>query len=66
MNRQKTFLLTLVIVGLGSFLLYYQYWIIDHLNTINLVIWTLFVGILFVFQTIIGHSIFEYERKKYT
>ncbi len=66
MNRQKTFLLTLAIVGLGSLFLYYQYWIIDHSNTINLVIWTLFVSILFVSQTIIGHSIFEHERKKYT
>jgi RsiW-degrading membrane proteinase PrsW (M82 family) len=65
MNRQKTFLLTVIIVGLGSFFLYYQYWKIDHSNSINLVIWTLFVGIIFVSQTMIGYSIFEHERKKY-
>lgn len=65
MNKQKTFLLTLVIVGLGSFFLYIQYWSIEHSDSIDLVIWTLIVGILFVSQTLIGYSLFEYERKKY-
>ena len=66
MNKQKTFLLTLVIVGLGSFFLYIQYWSIEHSKAVELWLWTLIVGILFVFQTLIGHSLFEYERKKYT
>ena len=65
MNKKKTFLLTLVIVGLGLFFLYIQYWSIEHSDSIDLVIWTLIVGILFVSQTLIGHSLFEYERKKY-
>ena len=65
MNKQKTLLLTLLIVGFGSLFLYYQYWTIDQSSTTNLIIWTLIVGILFVSQTIIGHSIFEHERKKY-
>ena len=65
MNKQKTFLLTLAIVGIGSFFLYYQYWTINHSDSIDLVIWTIIVVILFVFQTIIGHSLFEHERKKY-
>lgn len=66
MNKQKTFLLTLLIVGLGSFFLYIQYWSIKHNNPIDLVTWTLIVGILFVSQIFVGHSIFEYERKKYS
>ena len=65
MNKQKTLLLTIIIVGLGSLYLYYQYWIIDQSSSMNPVIWTLIVGILFVSQTMIGHSIFEHERKKY-
>ena len=66
MDKQKTFLLTLVIVGLGSFFLYIQYWSIGYSDSIDLVIWTLIVGILFVALTVIGYSVFEYERKKYT
>jgi len=66
MNKQKTFLLTLVIVGLGSFFLYIQYWSIGSSDSIDLVIWTLIVGILFVALTLIGYSVFEHERKKYT
>lgn len=65
MNKQKTFLLTLIIVGLGSFFLFYQYWAIGPSDSINLVIWTLIVCIVFVSLTMIGHSLFEYERKKY-
>jgi len=66
MNSKKTFLLTLAIVGLGSFFLYIQYWSIDRCMAIELWFWTLIVGILFVALTLIGHSVFEYERKKYT
>jgi len=66
MNRQKTFLLTLAIVGVGSFFLYIQYWSIDRCMAIELWFWTLIVGILFVTLTLIGYSVFEYERKKYT
>jgi len=63
MNKQKTFLLTLAIVGLGSFFLYTQHWSIKE--PMDSLIWTLIVGILFVVQTIIGYNLFEYERKKY-
>ena len=66
MNSKKTLLLTLVIVGLGSFFLYIQYWSIDCCEAIELWLWTLIVGILFVVLTLIGYSMFEYERKKYT
>ena len=66
MNKQKTFLLTLLIAGAGSFFLYSRYWSINGCKVIDLSIWTLIVGILFVSQVLIGHSIFEYERKKYT
>ena len=66
MDKQKTFLLTLLIAGLGSFFLYIWYWSISGFKVMDLSIWTLIVVILFVFQVLIGHSIFEYERKKYT
>ena len=65
MDKQKTFLLTLLIVGLGSFFLYSRYWSISYFKVMDLSIWTLIVGILFVSQVLIGHYIFEYERKKY-
>jgi hypothetical protein len=65
MNKQKSFLLSLIIVGLGSFYLYFQYWSVEHLGTIEFLFWTLFVGVLFASQTLIGYSVFEYERKKY-
>ena len=66
MNRQKTFLLTLAIVGLGSFFLYIQYWSIDHCRAMELCLWTLIGVILFFALTLIGYSVFEHERKKYT
>ena len=66
MNSKKTFILTLIIVGLGSFFLYIQYWSIDCHRAIELWFWTLIVVILFVALTLIGYSMFEYERKKYT
>ena len=65
MNKQKTFLLTLIIVGLGTFFLYYQYWTIGFSDSIYLIVWTLIVAVIFLSLTIVGHSIFEYERKKY-
>ena len=65
MNKQKTFLLTLLIVGLGSILLFVQHWSIDGCKRIDLAIWTLIVVTLFICQMLIGYSIFEYERKKY-
>jgi len=65
MNKQKTFLITLIIVGLGSFFLYIQYWSMEYSRCIDLILWTLIVGIIFVSQTFAGYSLFEYERKKY-
>ena len=65
MDKQKTFLLTLLIVGTGSFFLYSRYWSISGYKVMDLSIWTLIVGILFVSQVLVGHYIFEYERKKY-
>ena len=65
MNKTKTFLLTLVIVGFGSLFLYIQYWSIEHSGAMELWSWTLIVGFLFAALTLIGYSVFEYERKKY-
>ena len=65
MNKRKTFLLTIIIVGIGSLFLYSQYWSIRQSSPIELWLWALIVIILFVAQTLIGYSIFECERKKY-
>ena len=65
MNKQKSFLLSLIIVGLGSLYLYFRYWLVEHLGTTEFLFWNLFVGVLFASQTLIGYSVFEYERKKY-
>ncbi len=65
MNQKKTFLLTIFIVGIGLFYLYIQYWSIKQIEAIGLFLWSLIIVILFVIETIIGYSIFEYERKKY-
>ena len=64
-NQKGTFLLTILIVGIGLFYLYIQYWSIKQFEAIGLFLWSLLIGILFVIETIIGYSIFEYERKKY-
>ena len=65
MNKKRTFLLTILIVGVGLFYLYIQYWSIKQFEAIGLFLWSLIIWILFVSETIIGYSIFEYERKKY-
>ena len=65
MNKNKTFLLTVLIVGIGSFFLYIQYWSTEHSDPMELIIWTVIVVIMFVSETLVGHSLFEYERKKY-
>jgi hypothetical protein len=65
MDKTKTFLLTLIIVGVGCLFLYIQYWSIEQYGEMGLWIWTLVVGILFLILTLIGYSMFEYERKKY-
>ena len=65
MDKQKTFLITLLIVGVGSSFLYSRYWSISGYKVMDLSIWTLIVVILFVSQVLVGHYIFEYERKKY-
>ena len=65
MSQMKTLLLTIFIVGIGLFYLYIQYWSIKQIESIGLFFWSLVIIILFVVETIIGYSIFEYERKKY-
>jgi len=65
MNKKRTFLLTIFIVGIGLFYLYIQYWSIKQIEAIGLFFWSFLIIILFVAETIIGYSIFEYERKKY-
>ena len=65
MNEKKTFLLTILIVGIGLFYLYIQYWSIKQIEEIGLFLWSLLIVILFIVETMIGYSIFEYERKKY-
>lgn len=64
-NKQKNFVITLAIAGLGSTLLFVQHLAIDKYKRIDLAIWTLIVVTLFFCQMLIGYSIFENERKKY-
>jgi hypothetical protein len=66
MNKKRTFLLTLFIVGIGTLLLLYQIWLFNNLNSINSIYWLSFIVILFISQLLIGQFIFEIERKKYT
>ena len=66
MNKKRLFLLSLIIAGAGSLFLYVQYWLAECSKTIELWLWTLVVGILFIALTLIGYFVFEYERKKYT
>lgn len=66
MNKKRTFLLTLFIVGIGTLLLLYQIWLFNNLNSINSIYWISFIVILFISQLLIGQFIFEIERKKYT
>lgn len=66
MNKKRTFLLTLFIVGIGTLLLLYQIWLFNNLNSINSIYWIYFIVILFISQLLIGQFIFEIERKKYT
>jgi hypothetical protein len=65
MNQKRTFLLTIIIVGIGLFYLYMLYWSIKQIEEIGLFLWSLIIGRLFLIETIIGYSIFKYERKKY-
>ena len=64
-SQKGTFLLSIIIVGTGLFYLFIQYWSIEQFEVIGLSLWSLIIVILFVSETIIGYSIFEYERKKY-
>ena len=66
MNKKRLFLLSLVIAGAGSLFLYVQYWLAECSKIIELWLWTLAIGILFIVLTLIGYFVFEYERKKYT
>jgi hypothetical protein len=66
MNKKRLFLLSLIFAGAGSVFLYVQYWLIKCCKTVELWIWTLAVGILFIILTITGYFIFERDRKKYT
>jgi hypothetical protein len=65
MNKKRSFLLSLVISGVGFLYLYYQFSSIKICGN-ELFFWPLILAVLFVLQTAIGYSIFEYERKKYT
>ena len=65
MNKKRLFLLSSIFAGIGSFLLYIQYWLTECSPITELWLWTLLVSILFFTLTLIGYFVFEYERKKY-
>jgi hypothetical protein len=66
MNKKRSFLLSLIIAGFGFVYLYYQFFSIKICDKNELLFWPVILGFLFIIQTMIGYSIFEYERKKYT
>jgi len=66
MDKKRTFILTIFIVGIGTFFLLLQVFTYQNLKSIDKIIWIFFIIILFFSQILIGQLIFEYERKKYT
>jgi uncharacterized Tic20 family protein len=66
MNKRKSFLLSLAIIGIGCIFLCIRCWQIGVSGTIQELIWVISVAVLFVILTFIGYFVFEYERKKYT
>lgn len=66
MNKKRSFLLSLLIVGIGYIFLCYRCWSIGISGAIQELIWILFVIILFVGLTFAGYFLFEYERKRWT
>lgn len=66
MNKKRSFLLSLAIVGVGYLFLCIRCWSIGISGALEVWLWLLVVGILFVVLTLIGYFVFEYERKKYT
>ena len=66
MNKKRSFLLSLVIAGIGYIFLCIRCWSIGISGVIQELFWLLSVAILFVVLTFSGFLIFEYERKKWT
>jgi hypothetical protein len=66
MNKKRSFLLSLLIVGIGYIFLCYRCWSIGISGAIEELIWMLFVVILFVGLTFAAYFLLEYERKKWT
>jgi len=66
MNKKRSFLLSILIVGFGYIILCYRCWSIGISGAIQELIWMIFVAILFVCLTFAGYFLFEYERKRWT
>jgi hypothetical protein len=65
MNKKRSFLLSLVIVGTGYTFLCIRCWSIGISGAIQELLWMIFVAVLFVALTFIGYFVFEHERKKW-
>ena len=66
MNKKRSFLLSLIIVGIGYVFLCFQCWSIGISRNIQEFIWVIFVAVIFVALTFIGYYVFEHERKRWT
>jgi hypothetical protein len=66
MNKKRSLLLSSIFAGIGSIILYIQYWQVKCNKITDLWLWILMVGIIFIALTLVGYFIFEYERVKYT
>ena len=66
MNKKRSFLLSLFIVGIGYIFLAIRFWSIGFCGGIKELLWLFTMIILFVVLIYLGFLIFEHERKKWT
>jgi hypothetical protein len=66
MNKKRSLLLSLIIVGIGYTFLAFRFWSIGFCGGIKELFWLFTIAILFFILTYLGFLIFERERKKWT
>ena len=66
MNKKRSFILSLIITGIGYIFLIAYSWSVGACRVILEFIWMVFVAIMFIALTFIGYYVFERERIKWT
>jgi len=66
MNKKRSFLSSLLIVGIGYIILCYRCLSIGISGEMHEIICILFMAVIFVVLTFSGYFVFEYERKRWT